>query len=180
VITVPWLVHQATTYGWTDPLALARHAQVVADQPRFPGLTLDYALDFLRVSFHSFWAQFGWMAIPAPDRLYWAWGALCLLAVVGLLVRPFPLRSRGWQLVLATVVLAALAYVTYNLTFQQFQARYVFPALVPICVLLARGWSALSPRRWPLLVPYALAAVLLALNAYALTRVLVPAFAPVS
>jgi hypothetical protein len=70
--------------------------------------------------------------------------------------------------------------VTYNLTFQQFQARYVFPALVPICVLLARGWSALSPRRWPLLVPYALAAVLLALNAYALTRVLVPAFAPVS
>jgi 4-amino-4-deoxy-L-arabinose transferase-like glycosyltransferase len=176
VITVPWLLHQVTTYGWTDPLALARHAQVVADQPRFPGLTLDYAVDFLRVSFHSFWAQFGWMAIPAPDRLYWTWGALCLLAVAGLLVRPLPLRSCGWQLVLATVVLAALAYVTYNLTFQQFQARYVFPALVPICLLLARGWSALSPRRWPLLVPYALSAVLLALNAYALTRVLVPGF----
>jgi hypothetical protein len=43
---------------------------------------------------------------------------------------------------------------------------------------LVLGWSSLLPRRtlpWSVLL---LAAALIALNAYALTRVLVPGFAP--
>src|SRR5262249_4633349 len=157
LVVLPWLVHQVTTYGWADPLALARHAEVVADQPRFPGPSLEYTADFLRVSFNSLWAQFGWMAIPAPDRLYWIWGGLMLLALFGLMLRPAWVRAPTWRLVLLTLLLAALAYLAYNLTFQQFQARYLFTALVPMCALLVRGWASVVPARWRVVPPFAIA-----------------------
>ncbi len=173
-VTVPWLFHQVTTYGWTDPMALARHAQVVADQPRFPGLSPDYAWQFVTVSFHSFWAQFGWMAIPAPDWLYWLWGLLSLLALLGLVLQRASLRGGEWQLLLATIALALVAYVAYNLTFQQFQSRYVFTALVPITSFLVRGWA--PQHRWGMLTAYGGAALLVALNGYALLRVMLPGF----
>ena len=38
LVVLPWMVHQVTTYGWTDPFATSRHAAVVLDQPRFPWL----------------------------------------------------------------------------------------------------------------------------------------------
>ncbi len=177
VCVLPWLVHQVTTYGWTDPFALYRHSQVVADQPRFPGFTPDWLGQFLTVSFHSFWAQFGWMAIVAPVRLYVAWGVVALVALVGLVVARRRLREPDWLLMLATVLVACVAYVGYNLAFEQFQARYVFTALTPIAALLVLGWSRVLPKGtlpWSVLL---LAIALIALNAYALTRVLVPGFA---
>ena len=178
LVVAPWLVHQVTTYGWADPFALGRHAAVVQDQPRFPGLSPGYMADFATTTFHSFWAQFGWMALVAPPRLYWAWALLSLAAVAGLA------RQRQWlarpttRLVLATLVTAVLAYIGYNLSFQQFQGRYLFPALAPIAILLVGGWAVWLPPR---LAPWGLglvAALLIALNAYSLVRVLEPGFAP--
>jgi hypothetical protein len=180
VITLLWLAHQMATYGWIDPLALARHAEVVADQQRFTGVSADYAREFVTVTFHSFWAQFGWMAIPAPDRLYWLWGVLMLLAGAGLILHPPNLRDPAWRFVVLTLGLAVVAYVGYNLSFTQFQGRYLFVALVPICLLLVRGWSALLPARWSSVAVWSGGALLVAVNAYALERVLVPGFAPVS
>jgi hypothetical protein len=61
-----------------------------------------------------------------------------------------PLGGRGilhhrplllWATVL---VFAEVAY--YNLTFIQPQGRYLFPALVPIALFLARGWQRLADR----------------------------------
>jgi 4-amino-4-deoxy-L-arabinose transferase-like glycosyltransferase len=178
LVTLPWLIHQVTIYGWMDPLATQRHAQVVVDQPRFAGLTLQYVVDFVTVSFHSFWAQFGWMAIPAPDRLYFVWGGLSLLALGGLAWRRDWLRDPRWQLLVATLVCAVVAYIVYNLAFTQFQGRYLFTALVPIACVLVAGWSAWLPVRYKLLGTFAIAALLVALNAYALVRVLTPGFAP--
>jgi 4-amino-4-deoxy-L-arabinose transferase-like glycosyltransferase len=176
VLLIPWLVHQVTSYGWTDPLALARHSAVVQDQPRFPGFSIDWLAQFATTSFHSFWAQFGWMAIVASTRLYLIWGALTLLAIAGLIAtRKYWLAQPTSRLLLATIALAFVAYVGYNLAFVQFQARYLFTAIVPIAILLVGGWSALPPRPWPAFI---LPAALVALNAYTLLRVLVPGFAP--
>ena len=175
-VGTPWMIHQVTSYGLTDPLATARHA-IVTDQPRFPGLTPEYVSSFLTISFHSFWAQFGWMGIVAPDRLYWAWGALCVLAVLGLLLH---LRSPRWQprwlLLGATIIGAWLAYLGYNVTFQQPQGRYLFTALAPLAVFLVVGWAAWVPPRLRGPVSLALSFALVALNAYALLRVLGPGF----
>ena len=177
VITLPWLIRQVTTYGWSDPFATARHNSVVLDQPRFAGVSFDYVSQFLTISFHSFWGQFGWMAIVAPDRLYLIWGVLSVLGLIGLALTWRRFIDPTWQLLLATVVVACVAYVGYNLSFVQFQGRYLFTALVPIAILLVAGWSALVPRRARLAV-YVVPVALVALNAYALVRVLVPGFAP--
>ncbi|MBV9578395.1 MAG: glycosyltransferase family 39 protein [Chloroflexi bacterium] len=177
LVVSPWLVHQVTTYGWTDPLALARHSAVVADQQRFPGFSLDWLSQFLTISFHSFWAQFGWMAVVAPVRLYVGWGLVTLAAAAGLVLGRRRLRDPQWLLMLATVAIAFVAYVGYNLSFEQFQARYVFTAITPLAALLVLGWSSILPRRsqpWGVLL---LTAALVAVNAYTLVRVLVPGFA---
>jgi hypothetical protein len=151
---------------------------VVADQPRFPGLSPDYVVQFLTTSFHSFWAQFGWMAIVAPDRLYWTWGLVTLLAAVGLVMKRDVFRDPVWQLLLVTTVLAFIAYAGYNLTFEQFQGRYLFPALAPLAILAVGGWAALAPVRWRQWPPLALGVALIVLNGYTLSRVLSPGFAP--
>jgi Predicted membrane protein (DUF2142) len=175
LLSVPWLSHQVTSYGWADPLATTRHAEVVFDQPRFPGFSADWVQQFLTVSFHSFWAQFGWMSVVAPDRLYWAWGVISLLAVVGLVIRRDWLHRQNWQLLLGTVAVAFIAYVGYNLEFIQFQSRYLFTAVIPIAALAVGGWHGVVPRWW---FPLTIALVLVALNAYALINVLGPGFAP--
>jgi len=180
LITLPWLIHQVTTYGLLDPLASSRHAMVVLDQPRFPGFSLQYVADFATTTFHSFWAQFGWMGIVAPDRLYWAYGVWILVAVMGLLRARRCFIEPAWQLLLAVVLAALVALVGYNVTFIQFQGRYLFTALVPIAALCVLGWAAWLPARgaaqlWGVLL---VGALLVGLNAYALMRVLVPGFAP--
>jgi hypothetical protein len=79
---------------------------------------------------------------------------------------------------LLSVAAAVVALIGYNLTFEQFQGRYLFTALVPIAALFVLGWGAWLPRSvqsWGVLL---VGVVLLGLNAYALTRVLVPGFAP--
>jgi 4-amino-4-deoxy-L-arabinose transferase-like glycosyltransferase len=178
LVMLPWLIHQVTTYGWTDPLATARHAAVVLDQPRFEGLTPEYVGGFATITFHSFWAQFGWMAIPAPERLYWLWAAVTLLAAAGLAWRREWLLHPGWQMLLATIVGALIAYIVYNLAFKQFQGRYLFTAVVPICCLLVAGWATWLPARLKVAGALAMAVLLVGLNAYALVRVLTPGFAP--
>jgi 4-amino-4-deoxy-L-arabinose transferase-like glycosyltransferase len=174
----PWLVHQVTTYGWADPLATSRHAAVVLDQPRFPGLSLDYVINFLTITFHSFWAQFGWMGVVAPDRLYWAYGLATLVAVAGLVLQRRRLAEPAYALLVATLGAAVLGYVGYNLSFEQPQGRYLFTALVPISALLVVGWSAWLPQRTQAWAGLVIPVILVGLNAYALLRVLVPGFAP--
>ena len=178
LVVAPWLVHQVTTYGWADPFALSRHAAVVQDQARFPGLSAEYAGEFLTTTFHSFWAQFGWMAVVAPARLYFVWAVLTLGAVVGLVRDYRRLGEPSVRLLVGVLLTAIVAYIGYNLTFKQFQGRYLFTAIAPIAVLLVVGWAAWLPAR---LAPWGLAfiaALLVALNGYALVRVLSPGFAP--
>src|SRR6202022_130526 len=112
------------------PFATTRHAEVVLDQERFPGFSLSYLGQFLTISFHSFWAQFGWMAVVAPDRLYWTWGVLVLVAATGVLIfQRHRLREPAWRMVLLTVCAAVVGYIGYNLGYEQFQGRYLFTAL---------------------------------------------------
>jgi hypothetical protein len=142
-------------------------------------LSLPFLGSFLTTTFHSFWAQFGWMGVVAPDRLYWLWGLVVVVALGGLAMeRRSVYAEPSWRFMLATLGIAVLAYVGYNLTFVQPQGRYLFTALVPIAMLLVRGWANWFPRRlqaWGIVL---VATGLVGLNAYALLRVLVPGFAP--
>ncbi len=88
VLALPWYVRNVAVYGWPDLLGTRIHAAVVVGQLRTPDYLADvgwatYLKNFLTDSFHSFWGQFGWMAVPMHRWLYLALGLLSALVVVG-------------------------------------------------------------------------------------------------
>ncbi len=156
----PWLIRNATVYGWADPLGLARHNAVVVGQPRTAEWLVQYgplglAAQFLRTTFQSFWGQFGWMGVPMHPPVYLALGVLSALLGVGFLAgwldrrRPplTPLQRRGALLLTLSATLTVLSYLWYNLTFVQHQGRYLFPALVPLALAGALGLEWWADRR---------------------------------
>jgi hypothetical protein len=171
-------------------LGLARHNAVVAGQP----LTSDwiarmgfgpYLISALTTTFHSFWGQFGWMGVVMPDSFYLVLGALSIIAFAGwALTLPKPRAPvtpmPSYILLLLLTFLTAATYIWYNLTFVQFQGRYLFPALIPTSIVFAIGvkrWTDRLPRRIGS-IAYALVFVALAaLDVYALYRFIVPALA---
>ena len=189
-----WWLRNISVYGFPDLLGLAAHDQVVADQPRTAsyiaarGFSI-YASDMLATTFKSFWGQFGWMALPLDSVLGgWIYRGFGLLSLAGLSGALLAYRRQAaivdsWVLHLTVVVLVLLQFGYYNIEFQQWQGRYLFPALIPIAPLLVLGldyWlNRLLPliewRRW--LAPIGIMC-LLPLDIYLLFRVIVPGLSP--
>ncbi len=176
LLSAPWFIRNGLTYGWSDPMGLARHDAVVAEQMRTSEfLALHgwaaYWNRALTVTFQSFWSQLGWMAVPLPARVYQALALLSALLFAGFITHliqhrhrppspPLPLSSS--PLLLAFSALFTLSsYVWYNLTFVQHQGRYLFSALIPIGAAAALGLSALTKvlpqriRTWGLIAFFA-------------------------
>ena len=84
---------------------------------------------------------------------------------------------------LPTLLFVLLQFAYYNVEFQQWQGRYLFPALIPIAFALVYGvdyWRARLLTRWEAarwLTPLALSG-LIVLDLYLLARVIVPGLAP--
>jgi 4-amino-4-deoxy-L-arabinose transferase-like glycosyltransferase len=174
-----WVVRNMVVYGLLDPLAMARHDQIVVGQPRWLSYDVESLDFFFRILFRSFWGMFGWMGVVLDDGFYILFLVFTVLGIAGLLVArgvpypptPSPVRGRGGdgtgllsapvrggraggrRSLLAIAILLVFAEVAYyNLTFIQPQGRYLFPALVPIAYFLASGWWQLAARAtsgWP-------------------------------
>jgi 4-amino-4-deoxy-L-arabinose transferase-like glycosyltransferase len=192
LLSAPWFIRNCLTYGWRDPLGLARHNEIVVGQMR----TSEYLALYgwasyweraLRFTFQSFWGQFGWMGVVLPARIYQALALLSALLIIGFIIHllqqrrpsqsPNPPVPQSPNLLALFAVLTFLSFVWYNLTFVQHQGRYLFPALIPIGTAAALGLSALViilPRRWR---PWAIAALfagLAALDVYCLFKFIIP------
>lgn len=187
-----WWVRNILIYGGMDVLGKAAHDAVVVGQPRTSEWIAQFGLaetvrQFVITTFHSFWGQFGWMALPMlhPRWLYPLLALLMAAAGLGLLVA-FWQKRHLQETAVPLVILAGVAALTfglhigYNLTFVQHQGRYLFPALIPIGLGMAVGlgvWLRPFARRWPVvyqLLPLGLALAMFALNLYAIFRVIVP------
>jgi 4-amino-4-deoxy-L-arabinose transferase-like glycosyltransferase len=197
-----WWLRNIFVYGGLDFLASTRHDAIVVGQLRTadylaqigPGL---YVQNFLQTTFQSYWGQFGWMGVVMDRRVYLALLLYSLGLLVGLIgaVVAFKRAGRRLQpeqrdlavLLAAALALAGVVYIYYNLTFVQFQGRYLYPtlAIVALCAGVAlRQWAlwltawlpAGAARRWAAwalpLVPIVLIA---ALDLYALYRFIIPA-----
>lgn len=153
-----WWVRNVAVYGWPDLFAQIRHNAVVVGQPRTAehiasvGLG-SYLEGYLTTTYHSFWGQFGWMGVPMPDRIYLLIGIFLLVDLFGVMIAFGLFRKnlalRSWQTsggcVLAGVILAAaVTFLGYNLTFVQFQGRYLYTLLTPLGLLVALGLWGLS------------------------------------
>jgi len=188
--SAPWFIRNGLTYGWHDPLGLARHNAVVEGQPRSSEWLALYGWSGLlsrmtRTTFQSFWGQFGWMKVVLPAHIYRALALLSALLVAGFLWWLFDRRRprlTGVQrarliLLLASSFLTLLGFLGYNLTFVQHQGRYLFPALIPIGAAAALGLDTLAgilPQR---IRPWAIGsffAGLAMLDVYCLFRFIIP------
>ena len=201
-----WWVRNIVVYGGLDFLATTRHDSIVVGQLRTTEALAQwgagvYVQRFIQTTFQSFWGQFGWMGVVMDRRVYW----LLLLYSLGLLIgllgaliafqragRIGPEHHDGLVLLAVALLLAVVVYLYYNLTFVQFQGRYLYPAL-PIMALgaalalrqwarwVAAGLPAGPPavRQWTVwalpLLPLALMALL---DVYALYRFILPALTP--
>jgi len=126
----------------------------------------------------SFWGFFGWLSRPLPWWIYLLLAAANALAGWGLLhglpaaVRRRRSPSSGDRLLLlaALALLLILAQVWAPMLGQawQPQGRYLFPALLPIALLLAAGWEQALPPAHRDRLPPLLVILLTALNLTAL------------
>ncbi len=87
-IALSWYLRNAALYGNLDILGLGRHDVVVVGQLRTADLLAQvgwsaYLQNFFTTTFHSFWGQFGWMAVPMSERVYLALTLLTVTAFVG-------------------------------------------------------------------------------------------------
>jgi hypothetical protein len=197
-----WWSHSIATYGWPDFLGLRRHDSVVVGQIRTSeyittGYTADgkfvpskgfnaWLNDGLVTTFDSFWGQFGWMGVPMPPNIYALLEIFSGIVILGAglaLIRfrkAISIPQRDALLLLALAgLLAVTEIVYYNLTFVQFQGRYLYPGLISIAFFIAvglAGWASLLANRVPAirwLVP-AVMLLFAVLDVYALFRIIGP------
>jgi 4-amino-4-deoxy-L-arabinose transferase-like glycosyltransferase len=191
LLSAPWFIRNGLTYGWTDPLGLARHETIVEGQPRSSEWLATYGWGGLltrmaRTTFHSFWGQFGWMAVPLPPRIYRILLLFSVLLTAGFvvwLIRQYRSRPAGFpvfdsaSLLALSALLTFAAFTWYNLTFVQHQGRYLFPALIPLAAAAALGldsWARILPRRLRGWAIAGLFTVLAAFDVYCLFRIVIP------
>jgi 4-amino-4-deoxy-L-arabinose transferase-like glycosyltransferase len=197
--SAPWFIRNGLTYGWRDPLGLARHNEVVEGQVRTSEyLALHgraaYWERAWRFTFQSFWGQFGWMGVVLPARIYRALALFSGLLVAGfaawLIQQHRPAQSTSLPIHQSTnlptlrllllslsALLTFLTFVGYNLSFLQHQGRYLFPALIPLGTAAALGLSTVAqvlPQRTRAWVIGALFAGLAALDVYCLFKFIIP------
>ena len=194
---LPWWARDVSVYGWPDFAGLGRHDAVVVGQPRTADLVSrglgEYLGEYVTTVYHSSIGQFGWMGVPMPDKFYLGVGLFLLASLAGLILliaRRIPLApelpQRAGMWVLAGLILASLAgLIEYNLTFVQFQGRYLFPMLTPLGGLVAAGlygWSSSLGAwlkneriaRWLGWLPLILLIWMPALALYALYKFIIP------
>lgn len=190
-----WWVHSVDVYGGTDFLGLQRHDEVVVGQPRtddfiedvYGGSEQVYWENLTQTVFNSFWGQFGWMGVPMPPNIYRLIKISLVFIAVGLAIYLAFSQWRRWQaphyallaLMALSLALVGAQFLIYNRTFVQFQGRYLYPALVPMALLVGLGCSGWAERlgrinrglAWLAIIP---PFILAFLTWYALNSYIVP------
>ncbi len=177
LIAAPWLLRNWRLYG--DPTGMALVVQTI-DLRTTPWTWADTTW-LLRGWFVSFWGKFGGAGhIPFPAGVYWMLALLSALGAIGL-VRHLLHGRDTMAITLLGLALLAVAggMARYSLlALGTDQGRLLFPALGPICILLALGLAAWP---WGKVGQWAGSALVVALGAlalYGLLGVIRPAFAP--
>jgi 4-amino-4-deoxy-L-arabinose transferase-like glycosyltransferase len=112
--------------------------------------------------FQSFWAVYGRQEDLAvgnprflPDQIYLILAVVCIMSVAGLLRMHFRRKAEFTEtqiyaiwILFTTLGLVAASFVAFILKYVQMQGRYLYPAMLPICVLLSLGWLAVFPPRY--------------------------------
>ena len=199
LIALPWLIRNAQVYGFSDLLAMRAHESVVIGQPRTADEIASkgdaaYLNEYLTTTYHSFFGQFGWMGVPMQPRDYLIIGAFLIWGLIGLILintrfhdlwKLVPQQRAAVWILFITLIVTIVVYAYYNLTFVQFQGRYLYGMLIPLGFLVASGawgWVLLlrsfttskSVRRVLTYLPLVAIAWMPVLSVWALYRYVIP------
>jgi 4-amino-4-deoxy-L-arabinose transferase-like glycosyltransferase len=156
-LTIAALLGIALQYPGSYPGGLLRLAESVLHLSTRPGLA-DLAL-WGALLFTTFWGNFGWATV----QLDAAWYGLLLIATaisgVGWVKLVWNWRRclpalAPWQrwagVICALAVLSVSAQTVALILMESIhqQARYLFPAIAPIALILVLGWGTWVPSRW--------------------------------
>jgi 4-amino-4-deoxy-L-arabinose transferase-like glycosyltransferase len=191
ILVAPWYVFLYVTYGNFSALEQIRALQYWNDGGQsFFGMLADR--DFAEMRFSETWGEFGWRRIPYDGTMMWIIGLPLLIAIVGLVLYAITVargraasvsdlveRPSQWQklaimMMFVTCVVAYLAIIQFGTEFELTQARYYFPVVNAVAILLALGLRTLIPIRYH---PYGQGAVLAAmilLNTMVFTQYVIP------
>ena len=152
LIGAPWWLRNLSVYGFPDFFGLIQHDRVVIGQLR----TLDhwqqlgwstFLGDFFHTTYTSFWGQFGWMALPLRNwhLLYTLFlSAIALWGVWCLFKRPIHIPHS--RVLIAITGFTIVQFGWYNLSFVQWQGRYLYAALIPIAFTWACGLRSIQVK----------------------------------
>lgn len=150
----------AASAAWADPIFtwIERHfplpagyfARIFSHNAWQPSAVMRYGL-YAAFTIASFWGDFGWLNYPYPWPYYLLLAALSLAALIGVVLRlRTPQQDNGilWFALLALLLILVQTWLPMLGQNWQPQGRYLFPALLPIILLLAVGWEhCLGPKR---------------------------------
>jgi 4-amino-4-deoxy-L-arabinose transferase-like glycosyltransferase len=186
LLTGWWFARNMVLYG--DPLGWDLYRRVFAANLRHTPVGWADLRLLGRVQFRSFWGLFGWMTVPAPERVYSLYAAICAIAGISLVIQSaIALRRRAVSLDrLAAFGLLGFAGLTqqgYVLMLSQshnqsvYQGRYLFPAIAPLALAAAVGLTGPLPTgRVAQRVTVSLSLSLLAVALYIPLGVIAPAY----
>ncbi len=178
----PWYLHMYRTYGNFDGFAQLQALQWWnywgREKPGF--WELFWNRDFAVWRWRETWGEFGWRRIHLANGLLWAIAVPHILALVGLVLYSARGATR-WRrrgaggassgegqgrvgvavgVLVLTLIVAYLAVVQFGTQFELTQARYYFPAINALAIVVMLGLRTVIPSGWR---HYGQAVVLLAL-----------------
>lgn len=161
-----WYARNQMLYGQPLPLKLfaadfGHTAQASVWVERLGGWGAYYTQAALW-TFFSFWAVYSTakgasIGVPSflPDQIYLLLGITCLCAAIGM-VRVHLQRKalfttaqlQGLWISFLTIALVGLSYLSFIAKYFQMQGRYLYPAMLPICLVFAMSFRGCFPERY--------------------------------
>lgn len=188
LVTSGWMyVRNVALYGAVLPFEAAREHNVrILPETVVPRTITDPAFrgEFLREVRDTFWYSGGGGQVRAPQGIYLGLDLLTAVGAIGAVGAMVDRRRLGLAasargalgfLVMAPILCLA-GIVFYNLTYQQWQGRWMFPSLPVLALFYVLGVAFLWPPRWRGVAWIALPLAILGLCVYVLVGVHIPAF----
>ncbi|CAN5776360.1 glycosyltransferase family 39 protein [soil metagenome] len=196
VVTAPWYAFLWRTYGNLDGLAQVEELQQPWNRQAGTFAELLFNRSFVWARWQETWGAFGWRRIQLSPTLLWSIAIPVLLALVGLaifvivavlarrrdghwwtpsgFVTPDRFQSLALIILLLIVIISYVAVIQFGTRFILTQARYLFPVVTAVAILLTLGLRTIVPlRARPAVQGLAIASLVL-LNILIYTKWVVP------
>ena len=195
-VSAPWYIYLDQTYGNFSGLPQLKDLQRAWNEPQGNFWNLLFNAKFVAHRWEETWGEFGWRMIHINNTVLWIIAIPFTAALIGCFLYPSKVAiqrnvARGsfasgsifvlapWQawsvgLLAITFGVAYLAIVQFGTEFSLTQARYYFPAINALALLIMIGFRTLIPDRWLGIGQAGIVSALILLNLVIYTVYVIP------